>query len=76
MYLLFLHLWCYNVYMNNEKCNKINVRIIKYDSDSYVSSGDYKIAVYESLKEAGVFTHRKTTTGSQASTAAKARIIK
>lgn len=62
--------------MNNEKCNKINVRIIKYDSDSYVSSGDYKVAVYESLKEAGVFTHRKTTTGSQISTTAKARIIK
>ena len=35
------------------KENKIEVIIIKYDSDNYIASGKYNRAIFETLKESG-----------------------
>lgn len=38
------------------KENKIEVRIIKYDSDDYIASGKYSRAIFETLKESGAIS--------------------
>ena len=35
------------------KENKIEVRIIKYNSDNYIANGKYSRAIFETLKESG-----------------------
>lgn len=47
--------------MNNEE-NKTKVRVIKYDSDSYIAKGNYDIAVFEMLKDSGIINIRKNKT--------------
>lgn len=42
--------------------NNTKVRIIKYDSDSYIAKGNYSIAVFEMLKESGVINSKKNKT--------------
>lgn len=44
------------------KNNNTKVRIIKYDSDSYIAKGNYSIAVFEMLKESGVINSKKNKT--------------
>ncbi|MBR1984315.1 MAG: hypothetical protein IKA31_01100 [Clostridia bacterium] len=55
------------------KNNNTKVRIIKYDSDSYITNGNYKEAVYQSLKESGVFSAKRIN--SQSLNYTKARVI-
>lgn len=48
---------CYNINMVKE--NKIEVRIIKYDSDNYIANGKYSRAIFETLKESGAINLSK-----------------
>lgn len=58
-----------------DKTNRIKVRVIRYDSDSYIKDGKYKEAVYESLKESGVFTRSKTSVNAEPLNYSKVRVI-
>ena len=48
--------------VKNNNNNNTKVRIIKYDSDSYIAKGNYSIAVFEMLKESGVINSKKNKT--------------
>lgn len=49
---------CYNIGMT-EEYKKVKVRVIKYNSDSYIAQENYNEAVFEMLKESGVINLKR-----------------